>query len=80
MSATTTDSYGVDATRGTRSRFQAIIEDAELGEDAGAVSSYAQFILNTSPGWRPSDAAAQAVREYRANPDRIRNRPSGCAA
>ena len=46
--------------------------------DRAAVSLYANFIMNTSPGWRPSDAARQAVREYEQNPDRIRNRRSGC--
>ena len=78
MSATTTDSYGVDAVRGNRSRFTALIEDGVPEEDRTAVSLYAQYILNTSGGMRPSDAAYRAVKEYQQNPDRIRNRQSGC--
>jgi hypothetical protein len=74
----TTDSYGVDATRGSRSRFDAVIEAGVPEVDRSAVRRYAMFLFNTSPGGRPSDAAARAVSEYTANPDRIRNRASGC--
>lgn len=33
-------------------------------EDRTWVSLEANRIMNMSPGWRPSDAARQAVREY----------------
>lgn len=58
---------------------QHVLDDADLGADHDAVALYANFISNTSPGWRPSDAAREAVRQYRANPDAIRNRESGKA-
>ena len=78
MSAITTDSYGIDTKRGSRSRFTAIIEDAiEDASDRIAVALYGHYILNTSPGYRPSDAAARAVSHFRANPEAIRSRESG---
>jgi hypothetical protein len=46
--------------------------------DVDAISLYANFILNTTPGLRPSDAARRAVSKFRENPERIRNRKSGC--
>jgi len=51
-----------------------ILDDANLGEDRTAVALYANYILNTSPGYRPSDAARLAVRRYRIDPDAVRNR------
>jgi hypothetical protein len=49
-----------------KSRFQAILDEAAIPEQhAAAVGLFANFILNTSPGYRPSDAARYAVRVYR---------------
>lgn len=59
------------------SPFTQVLNAAELGEDRHAVESYASFLMNTWEGARPSDCARRAVREYRENPDRIRNRPVG---
>ena len=59
---------------------QKVLDAADIPEeDKIKVSLYANFIMNTSPGYRPSDAARRAVREYQQNPDRIRNRESGCS-
>lgn len=80
--AMTTDSYGVDdyCREHGVSRNSAIIRMSVPEEDWAAVGLYSNYILNTSGGGlRPSDAAAQAVREYKRNPDAIRNRQSGCA-
>ena len=63
-------------------------------EDWAAVTSAAILLMNTSPGWRPSAAAREAVRRYRslgadgiARENRERNRAAleacaatGCAA
>jgi hypothetical protein len=57
-----------------------VLQEANIPEeDRAAVSLYANYIFNTWPGARPSDAARRAVDEYRQNPDRIRNRESGCS-
>jgi hypothetical protein len=62
------------------SKFDEVVKDGtDNRNDEIAVSLYAHFILNTSPGYRPSDAARRAVREFQENPDRIRNRVSGQA-
>lgn len=62
------------------SKFSEVIAAANLGKnDEIAVTLYAHFLCNTWVGARPSDCARRAVREFNANPDRIRNRESGCA-
>jgi hypothetical protein len=66
----------ISATTG-KTKFDHVLDDANLGEDRTAVALYANFIMHTSPGWRPSGAAREAVRQYREDPDRIRNRKSG---
>lgn len=48
-----------------------VLDDANLGEHRTAVSLYANFIMNTSPGYRPSDAARAAVRQYQRDPEYI---------
>jgi hypothetical protein len=62
-----------------RSKFDQVLDEADLGQDRTAVALYANYIQHTSPGWRPSGAAHEAVRQYRQNPEAIRNRPSGQA-
>jgi hypothetical protein len=76
MYATTTDSYGVDSycREHNCSRFAAIIALNVPEPDRNVVSLYGMRILNTSPGYRPSDAAHLAVRHYRQNPESILER------
>lgn len=78
MGSYPTDGARVSAQTG-KSKFTIMLEQAQLGDDYDAVALYANFILNTSPGWIPSAAAAEAVRQYRANPDAVRERESGKA-
>jgi len=62
------------------SKFQEVLHEGVENEDhMTSVALYANFILNTSPGYRPSDAAREAVRQYTQNPERILNRESGKA-
>lgn len=70
-----TEGARISAETGKSAR-QHVLDDANLGDDYNAVALYANFLMNTGGG-RPSDCARTAVREYRANPDRIRNRKSG---
>ncbi len=60
-----------------RSKFDLVLDAADLGVDRSAVASYATFLLNTTPGLIPSYAAGDAVRAYRANPEAVLNRPTG---
>ena len=43
---------------------RAEVLDAVPEEDRAIVGLHANLIMNTSPGWRPSDAARRAVAEY----------------
>jgi len=46
---------------------QTVLEESGIAEEHWAeVGLYANFLMNTSPGWRPSDAMRQAVRQYRS--------------
>jgi hypothetical protein len=46
------------------SRFREVIDEAVPEADRGEVGSLAVYIMNTTPGYRPSDAASYAVRIY----------------
>lgn len=46
-----------------KSVYQTVLEEADAPDWVG---HYAGYILNTSPGYRPSDAAREAVRQWKA--------------
>lgn len=56
------------------SKMREVLESADYAreEDRSLVSLEAGRILNTSPGYRPSDAAREAVRRYQESPERFR--------
>lgn len=61
----------------TKSKFDLVLE-AVAEVDRSAVGLYANFLLNTTPGERPSGAAYRAVTEYERDPQRVLARKSGC--
>lgn len=46
-----------------KSKYQEVLEQVPTADQA-IVGLHANLIMNTSPGWRPSDAARRAVAEY----------------
>ena len=58
-----------------KTRSQLVFEEefpAGLSEDDEAiVGLYANYIMNTSPGWRPSDAMRRACSSFKRNRDHV---------
>jgi len=40
-------------------------------DDEAIVGLYANYIMNTSPGWRPSDAMRRACSSFKRNRDHV---------
>ena len=44
-----------------------VLEESGIAKEHWSeIALYANFLMNTAPGWRPSDAMRRAVRQYLA--------------
>ena len=57
----------------TRSRlvFEEEFPDGLSDEDEAVVGLYCNFLMNTQPGWRPSDAMRRACLSFKRNRDHV---------
>jgi hypothetical protein len=47
--------------------------------ESALVGLYHNYLINTTPGWRPSDAMRRACRTYKSRPDYVRSVVIGAA-